>query len=69
MLGISYAFAAAHIYIFLRHSQLGRGHEMEHRVEVSHSHKQRVYGAPVFEVAHHGYVESFEFALCFQYGI
>ena len=49
--------------VLLRHGQLFGCHKVERRVEVAHSHEERVDGTTVFEVAHHVYIKILERAL------
>ena len=56
-------------FVFFGHFQLVRCNEMKSRIEMAHSHQQRVYRASVLQVAHQINVQVFKRALRFINGI
>ena len=63
------AMLVTEVFLFVRHAELVRRDEVECRVEMRHSHYQRVYGTSVFQVADHRDVEIRQSALCLLDGI
>ena len=59
----------AEVFLFVRHTEFVRCDEVECRIEMRHTHYQRVYGTSVFQVAYHRDVEIGQFALCLLDGI